>query len=323
LCSRAGQNTGGSDVVPNRKIRNSVTTVPGSDQEPIVDESVKQKISDTIEQTEETAQEVADHPWTQKLARFGFYSKGFLFIVIGVLAILVAFGYQIGKLTDATGAFSAIALAPFGKVVLVIFIIGALGHGAWNILRGAADVDNAGGGALGIAKRILSISIGFFYFWLAWSAWSIVATARSSTENGAIQQTLTSILLALPFGAILVFLIGVSVIGAGVHECYRGWTGKFRENYKQYKLEHSRSDGIVTVLGVLSFTARALIFLLIGYFFITAAIQFDASEAVGIDGALLKLARSSYGRVLLFVTAVGLISHGILSLYEATYRRIC
>jgi len=235
----------------------------------------------------------------------------------------VAFGYQIGKLADATGAFSAIALAPFGKVVLVIFIIGAIGHGAWNILRGAADVDDAGGGALGIAKRVLSICIGFFYFWLAWSAWGIVAAVPVSMENGAVQQTLTAILLALPFGAILVFLIGVSVIGAGIHECYSGLTGKFRENYKQYKLENSRSSGIVTVLGVLSFTARALIFLLMGYFFITAAIQSDANEAIGIDGALLTLAQSSYGRILLFITAVGLVCHGVLSLYEATYRRIC
>jgi len=288
-----------------------------------MDESVKQKISDTIDQTEETAQEVADHPWTKRLARFGFYSKGFLFIVIGVLAILVAFGYQIGKLADPTGAFNSIAQAPLGKFVLVIFIIGAIGHGAWNILRGAADIDDAGGGALGIAKRVLSVCIGFFYFWLAWSAWSIVAAARVSTENGAVQQTLTAILLSLPFGAILVFLIGLSLMGAGFHECYSGFTGKFRENYKQYKLENSRSNGIITVLGVLSFTARALIFLLIGYFFITAAVQFDAKEAVGIDGALLTLAQSSYGRVLLFVTAVGLVCHGILSLYEATYRRIC
>ncbi len=54
-----------------------------------------------------------------------------------------------------------------------------------------------------------------------------------------------------------------------------------------------------------------------------AAFRFNPNEAVGIDGALLTLAQSYYGKALLFIAAVGLIAHGILSLYEAHYRRIC
>lgn len=54
-----------------------------------------------------------------------------------------------------------------------------------------------------------------------------------------------------------------------------------------------------------------------------AAIQFNPNEAIGVDGALLLLAQTYYGKALLFIAATGLISHGVLSLYEAHYRRIC
>jgi hypothetical protein len=62
---------------------------------------------------------------------------------------------------------------------------------------------------------------------------------------------------------------------------------------------------------------------LMGYFFITAAIKYNADEAAGLDGALAALAQTSYGKTLLFVTAAGLVCHGVLSLYEAKFRRIC
>ncbi|MEJ7847624.1 MAG: DUF1206 domain-containing protein [Pyrinomonadaceae bacterium] len=282
----------------------------------------KSQLKETVEQAEETATEISRNPWTVRLARAGFYSKGFLFIVIGVLAVLVAFGYQAGKLADPIGAFSTIAQSTFGKYLLVIFIVGAFGHGIWNILRGVADIDNAGGKAVGIIKRVIPIGIGIFYFGLALSAWSIVAAARVPTENGEVQKTLAAVLLAIPLGAVLLFLIGLIVMGAGVHECYSGFSGKFRENYKEYKLGRYSSI-IITILGVLSFTARAAILLLMGYFFTTAALALDAREAVGIDGALLVLSQTTYGKIALFLTAAGLVCHGILSLYEAKYRRLC
>lgn len=287
-----------------------------------MNDATKELVSEKIEQTVEAAEEVVRHPYIKTLARFGFYTKGFLFIVIGVLAILVALGDRSGKLADPTGALTIIAQFTFGKILLIIFIAGAFGHGAWNILRGAADVDNAGKNWQGIAKRIIAVSVGVFYFFLAWTAWSIIVTVKVEVQNGTIQKTFIALLLALPLGVILVFLIGLGIIGAGINECYRGLTGKFQEDFRLRELEGGKQK-IVTVLGALSFTARAVILGLMGYFFIMAAIESNPDAAMGIDGALLTLAQSNYGKTLLFLAAAGLISHGILSLYEARYRRIC
>lgn len=208
-----------------------------------MNEATKEMVSEKIEQTVEAAEEVVRLPFIKTLARFGFYTKGFLFIVIGILAVMVTVGQRGGELADPTGALTIIAQFTFGKILLIIFTAGAFGHGAWNVLRGAADVDNAGKNWQGIAKRIIAVSVGLFYFFLAWTAWSIVLTVQVSVENGTVQKTLTGIILALPLGAVLVFLIGLSVIGAGFNECYRGITGSFRRilNCSSWKAEGDES----------------------------------------------------------------------------------
>jgi hypothetical protein len=65
----------------------------------MVSEETVEAISEKIEQTEAAAVETVRHPFVKRLARLGFYTKGFLFIVIGVLAALLAVGLQGKSLT--------------------------------------------------------------------------------------------------------------------------------------------------------------------------------------------------------------------------------
>ena len=280
--------------------------------------AVGEKIKETVEAAEETVRK----PFVRKIARLGFYTKGFLYIVIGILAVMVAIGQRGGELADPTGALARIAALDFGRVLLMVFIAGAVGHGFWNILRGAADVDNAGDKWQGIIKRCIAIGVGIFYLWLAFSAFNILVTENAGSRNGEVQRTIAQIFLALPLGAVLLFLIGLSTIGAGIHECYSGITGKYQDNFRLFSLGNGQLR-LINILGILSFTARALIFCLVGYFFISAAINYNPNEAIGIDGALAILARTYYGKTILFITAAGLVCHGVLSLYEARIRRIC
>ena len=285
-----------------------------------MNDETKQLVSEKIEETIKAAEETVRHPYIKNLARF--YTKGFIFIVIGTLALLVAFERKGGELADTTGALTTIAEKPYGRILLIIFILGAVSHGGWNILRGVADVDGAGGGVPGIFKRCLAVGLGIFYLGLAWTAWSLIIAERIVDRSGEMPRTLAGILLALPLGTLLVLIIGLGIIGGGVHEGYSGMTGKYQENFRLFPLGR-RQRRIVGILGVLSFTARALIMGLTGYFFVRAAIDYNANEAAGLDRALATLAQSSYGKVILFVTAVGLVCHGALALYEARFRRIC
>jgi hypothetical protein len=65
-----------------------------------------------------------------------------------------------------------------------------------------------------------------------------------------------------------------------------------------------------------------VVFCLVGAFLIKAAIEYNPRAAVGLDGALAKLAHQSYGLFLLGVVATGLIAFAIYSFSDARYRRI-
>ncbi len=288
----------------------------------MTNEQASQTVGEKIDETVKAAEETVRKPVVRKFARLGFYTKGFLFIVIGFLGVLVATGQRGGELADPTGALARVATLDFGKILLIVFIAGAIGHSFWNILRGVADVDDAGKKWQGIIKRCIAVGVGIFYLWLAFSAFNILITENLEPRNGEVQRTIAQIFLALPLGAVLLFLIGVTTIGAGIHECYSGISRKYQENFRLFTLGKGQMR-VINILGVLSFTARAIIFCLVGYFFISAAINYNAEEAIGIDGALAILADTYYGKTILFITSAGLICHGVLSLYEARFRRIC
>jgi hypothetical protein len=102
---------------------------------------------------------------------------------------------------------------------------------------------------------------------------------------------------------------------------YDGLTSSFVEEMRTAELSGRLRDAL-DVLGRVGLAARAVVFALVGYFLIRAAIDFDPANAVGLDGALAKLAREPYGSWLLGIVATGLILFAVCSLAEARYREL-
>jgi hypothetical protein len=111
------------------------------------------------------------------------------------------------------------------------------------------------------------------------------------------------------------------VIGVGLQQGYKGITRKFMEETDTGSMD-DRVERSYTAFGTFGHLARLAVFGLIGWFLIQAAIDFDADEAVALDGALSKLAHAPYGPVLLGIVAAGLIGFGAFSLVESRYRRV-
>jgi hypothetical protein len=63
-------------------------------------------------------------------------------------------------------------------------------------------------------------------------------------------------------------------------------------------------------------------FALVGFFLIKAAIDYDARESAGLDGALKRLGASSWGDLLIVLVGIGLFAYGVYSCVEARYRRV-
>jgi hypothetical protein len=251
------------------------------------------------------------------LARAGLAARGAIYAVIGVLAIKLAFGNG-GKTTDQQGALAEIAKQPFGKILMGLMAIGLFGYATWRIVRAIighgkeAGKDDAKERVGGIAS---GISYGIFFV----TSLTILFGSGKSGNSGPDKAT--GGVLGWPGGPILVAIAGIVLIGIGLEQAYKGIKKKFLEDSKTEQMSEKVKQAF-TGLGVFGHLARGVVFGLIGYFLVKAAIDFKAKEAVGIDGALASLRDASYGPVILGIVALGLIGFAAYSLADARYRRV-
>ena len=76
-----------------------------------------------------------NNSWTTHLARVGLAAKGFVYVMIGILAIQVARGER-GEATAARGALQSLADEPLGTFLLAAIGIGLFGYAFWRIVQG-------------------------------------------------------------------------------------------------------------------------------------------------------------------------------------------
>ena len=112
-----------------------------------------------------------------------------------------------------------------------------------------------------------------------------------------------------------------SVLGVAVDQALKGIKQKFLEDSKTEQMSPG-VDEAFTAVGVVGYVARAVVFALIGWFVIKAAIDYDPDKAVGLDQALSKLSQSTFGPVVLGIVAAGLIAFACYSVMDARYRRV-
>jgi hypothetical protein len=106
-----------------------------------------------------------------------------------------------------------------------------------------------------------------------------------------------------------------------VWNLYRGLARKFKKQLDTASMGKN-TERAAQVVGVTGLLARAVVFGLIGIFLLKAAWEYDPQEAIGVDGALRKLAAQDYGDGLLFLVAAGLLAFGVFCLFQARYRKV-
>jgi hypothetical protein len=257
----------------------------------------------------------ADARWLGWLVRFGLVARGVVYLIIGVLALKLALGDG-GKATNQQGALKTIAGQSFGKTLLILMAIGLAGYALWRLIRaavghGAEQRDGAG-------DRIAALASGIGYGILCVTAVKILAGA--STGSGT-PRAATGGVLAWSGGTVLVAIAGAILIGVAIYQAYKGLAKKFLDDAKTSEMSPGVRKGY-TALGVFGHVARAVVFALVGYGLIKAAIDYDPHKAVGLDGALRQLANASYGPALLGLVAAGLVGFAAYSIADARYRKV-
>lgn len=259
----------------------------------------------------------------ETLARFGYVAKGFVYGVIAILALLTAF--SVGGDTDTSGtsgALQAISRQPFGQALLALITIGLIGYVLWRLIQAIKDPEHKGTDAKGLFSRLGYLMSGFAYGGVALNA-ALLALGSSSSGGGgnSSKQDWTAIVLQQPFGRWLVGLAGAVTVGIGFYRLYRAYKTKFRKKLNLSELDRDREKWLVNI-SRLGIAARGVVFIMIGFFVLQAAHQYNPQKVKGLDGALFTLTQQPYGKALLALMALGLVCYSVYLLLQARYRQI-
>lgn len=264
-----------------------------------------------------TREQLADSGLVEGGGRLGLAAKGASYVLVALLAAQVALGGG-GEPEDREGALQAVGDEPFGAVVLGLLAVGFAGYALWRFAQAFLDREEEGSGPKGVAKRVGYVGKGFLYSALCVVCVSILF---GSGTGGGDEKQATARVFDLPLGRWLIGAVGAGFLIAAAYNAFRAVTRKFEDDLQTGRLNRGQRR-IITVTGVIGHLARTVVFGLVGWFLIKAAWEYDPQEAIGLDGALSKLAAESYGTLLLGTAAAGLFAYGVFCFLQARYRQI-
>jgi hypothetical protein len=255
----------------------------------------------------------------EALTRLGYGVRGFIYIVMGLLALEVTLGKG-GAPTDQQGAIAAIGRQPAGIVLLWVVLIGLVCYALWGVIRAVLDPLHKGHDAKGLLTRVGFLFSAASYSLLILPTYGYITGAARTSQGGAQSQLSMAKVMSMPWGHWAIGLVGLAVVAAGVHQIIEGFNASFDRQFQTYAMTPQEVKW-ATQLGRLGTATRGFIFALVGGLLLLAAYQSNSSQAIGIDAALKALLRQPYGVWLLGIVGVGLMAFGVYSLLSAAWFR--
>lgn len=257
--------------------------------------------------------------WKETLGRVGLVGKGVMFAVVGLLAVQLATGGA-SEEASMTGAIEWVGSQPLGKFLLVALTLSLFAMAAWRALD--AWVGDPVEGSEGkdrvkyAVEAVIYAGLGVVALSQTISNWN--GTAGDSRQAGAPsgEQKAATTVFDWPGGRWLVVIAGVAAIAGAAYVLKK-------HVLDQEFLERLEVGGRswVSPFGRFGYAARAVIAALVGWFLIQAGLSHDPNQAKGLSGVLQDLTGEGWGKVLLWMIAIGLIASGVFSLAEAKLRR--
>lgn len=255
------------------------------------------------------------HPVLVGLGRAGWFVKGVVYLLAGVLALIVvgrSYGKNVvnGPTEEAspTGAIKEVAGLAGGRLLLVVLAVGLIFYALWRVVTALLP---GGMGAENLAMRIGYLVSAVIYATFSFTA---ISLARHPTQNADGNKKVADIsgrLLDTTTGRFLLGAAGAIAIGAGLYRTFKGLSGDVTKELDLARMSDARRS-LTKRLGMIGEIGRGIAIGLIGFFLLRAAIFVNAQEATGLDGALHRLTSSAWGRAVIAVVAVGFFLYGIL-----------
>ena len=253
----------------------------------------------------------------EETARAGWAARGLLYLMVALLMSQIRTGG--GREADRGGAIEAVADAPFGGWLLAAITAGLAAFAVyrlWAAVRGEEEKP---------FRRLGWVGSALVYGYLAATALGVLlggdggGGGKGSGGSGGQESTaVTAKVLSWSIGPWLVGAAGLVAFGVAANFVRKAVKERFRHDIDEGAVPNGLWPA-VRALGVAGWFGRALVWSLVGWFVIRAAVEHDPNKPVGFDRSLRALAGESWGPLLIWVACAGFVAYGLLCLATAAW----
>lgn len=251
----------------------------------------------------------SDDERLKQLGRAGYLALGIVYLVIGWLAVQLAFGDRSGT-PSSSGALRELAQQPLGAALVWAVSIGLFLLAIWQAVTAWSE-DELKDRVEAAVKAVLYAVVGF-------SGVRIAIGSGSSSKGKGGEETWTAKLLGLPGGQLIVGVVALAIIGYGIYQVVKAWTDKYAEDLSSEGKRGSTGTAYLW-FGKIGTAARGVAIVIVGGLFAYAAITHDAKKSGGLDQALFEVLDMPAGPVLLCLIGLGLACYGLFSIARARH----
>lgn len=280
--------------------------------------TLQHEVKRGAKQATRQAKKAVVNPWMGRLAQLGYIVRGAVYATIGLLAFQLALG-QGGQTASQTGALVTLAGQPFGKLLLVVMVIGLIGYSLWGLVRAIFDPLHYGTDTKGLLSRAGFLSSAVSYAALSVPALQLLMGQPANSQAGS-PAGVTDQLINRPFGKELVILFGLLWVAIGIGQLYMAYKASFARDWAGDMSADERTAALR--LGKFGYGARGVVLGVIGLLTLRAGLFGNPNAPQGFDAALAEIARAPYGVYLLALIGLGLIAFGLYSAFSAKWVRL-
>ncbi len=247
------------------------------------------------------------------LARGGYVANGLIHVIVGVIALAVAWSGR-GE-TDQAGAFAAIAAAPLGFAGLWALAVLLWALGVYHAIHGVAlRIESR---AKRWRRRLAEWGQAVLFLGMGVIATAVALGARPNPDKSA--EDASRDLLTIPGGPLLLALAGVAIGVSGVVWIVMGARRSYRE---RVALPSGSAGHAISSLGAVGFVSKGVALLVVGALLMIAAFLHDPDPAGGLDAAIESIRTLPFGPVLVTAVGIGFLAYGVFCGFRARYARL-